>query len=125
MFEDGTLTAIYEGVGDETQSWYDFQSAIPVHNCGSSDGYQYEMTAGDFGGGDLCSTDLYVHPVDEDGGYNISCSEFSWQDNASGPTWSTEHNDGCPLDDPGDTTFYSHDSRLPWSASDPLTMWVR
>jgi hypothetical protein len=125
MFEDGTLTAIYEGVGDETLSWYDFQSAIPRHNCGSADGYRFEMTDGDFSGGDLCDTDLYVHPVDEDGGYNTSCSEFSWQDNASGPTWSAENNDGCPLDDPGDTNFYSHGSRLPWSSADPLRMWVR
>jgi len=50
---------------------------------------------------DLCNTDLYLHPLDQDGsGACDSPPEAS--SNAWGPAWSAGGNDGCPLDDPGE-----------------------
>jgi hypothetical protein len=126
MFEDGDDYAIYGGMGDDSQSYYDFQADVPHRNCGSTDGYRWAMTEGSFSGGYLCDRYLYIHPIDEDGGSNTSCSEsYYWADNSSGPTWSASNNNGCPLDDPSSSNFYSYGSRVPWSTSDPLRMWVR
>ncbi|MEC7985075.1 MAG: hypothetical protein VX278_07920, partial [Myxococcota bacterium] len=62
-----------------------------------------------------------MHPADEDGTYPVSCS----LDNESyGPTWSMSYNNGCSLDDPSASAFYSQSSYNPWTGS-PLRMWVR
>jgi hypothetical protein len=122
MFTDGSETAVYEGVDAGTRSWFDFVNAVPLHNCGTTDGYDYAMTDGDFVGD--CNTTLYIHPIDEDGGYNASCTEgYTWGDDATGPAWSASNNDGCPMDDPSGSSFINH-SLGPWSG-DPLLMYVR
>jgi len=122
MFDDGTDYAVYEGVDGGTQSYDDFQAAIPVHNCGDSDGYSYSLTSGTLTGD--CNTNLYFHAIDVDGGYNSTCSETAtYADNAYGPNWSVGNNNGCPMDDPYYSSFLN-DSLGPWSG-DPLLMYAR
>ena len=125
LFDDGTLYAVYAAVGDGTTAWHDFQDAVPLHNCGTTSGYSYAMTAGNLTGGRMCDTNLYIHPIDEDGGVNTSCSAtYVYANNGHGPTWSAYNNNGCDLDDPSGTGFYSWSTALlPWSA--PLLMYVR
>ncbi|MFT4975591.1 MAG: hypothetical protein ACI8S6_001478 [Myxococcota bacterium] len=124
LFDDGTTYAVYESVGDGTTSWHDLQDAVPLHNCGSTSGYSYAMTSGNLTGSAMCDTDLYIHPIDEDGGVNTACSAtYVYANNGFGPTWSTANNNGCDLDDPVSNGFYYWDSRLPWG--DPLWMFVR
>lgn len=49
---------------------------------------------------DLCSTDLYLNPRDQDG--SDSCGD---DDHAFGPAWSANQDGaGCPFDDPGEST---------------------
>jgi hypothetical protein len=56
-----------------------------------------ELTGGTLDvGGTLCSTDLYINPCGLDGE-----SFCTGDDNAFGPAWSQDNNEGCPLDDPG------------------------
>ena len=99
MFDDGALHAVYEGVGDGTTAWYDFQAGVPLHNCGSTDGYSYTMTAGTLAGASLCNTDLFIHPVDEDGGVNTACAAaYTWGSDAYGPAWSSFENCSPPRD---------------------------
>ncbi len=126
MFDDGSTYAVYEGVDDGSQSYYDFQAAIPHHNCASSSGYTFAMTAGNLSGGQLCSTQLMIHPYDEDGGQNSSCSSsWAWADDASGPTWSTYNNNGCPMDDPSSTNFVYNGGRVPFDTMQTLLMYAR
>ncbi|MEC7985979.1 MAG: putative metal-binding motif-containing protein [Myxococcota bacterium] len=127
LFQDGILYAVYEDVGDGTTSWYNFQANIPLSNCAVIDGYEYEMTAGTFSGSALCSTNLYIHPTDNDGGGPSYCyPNGQWAGNARGPTWSSLNNGNiCPLDDPNTNTFFYYDSRLPWSSTNALEMFVR
>ena len=127
LFETDSNYAIYEGVGDGTTAWYAFQAAIPVHNCGLTDGYQYTMSSGDISTTKLCNTNLYVNTYDYDGG---SCHS---DNNAYGPTWSVGFNNGCPLDDPQGTGMWYHSSSWggtwstghPFDGSEALRMWVR
>jgi hypothetical protein len=124
LFDDGTDYAVYDGVDGGTRSYDDFQASVPLHNCGSTSGYSYTMSAGTFSGGSLCSTNLYIHPIDEDGGVNTSCSAtYTWANNAYGPTWSVYNNNGCPLDDPSGSTFAIYGSATPWGST--LMMLVR
>ena len=51
---------------------------------------------------DLCSTDLYFSPKDQDG--SNSCSGNNATSHAYGPTWSGDSGSGCPMDDPGSST---------------------
>ena len=84
------------------------------------------MTAGNLSGGNLCSTNLYIHPTDNDGGGPTYCyPDGIYSDNAYGPTWSAYNNGACPLVDPIGTSFYSRFTALPWSDSDPLHFYVR
>lgn len=46
---------------------------------------------------DLCSTDLYLNPKDQDG--TGSCGD---DDHTFGPGWSADDEQGCPMDDPGE-----------------------
>lgn len=126
MFTDGILFAVYENVGNGNTSWYSFQLNVPLFTCAATSPYIYPMTAGNFGG-NLCSTNLYINAIDHDGGGPTSCNQNSiWADNSYGPTWSTLNNGTlCPLDDPGTNTFWYHDSRLPWSQTEDLMMFVR
>ncbi len=115
MFTDSTMHAVYEGVDSGSQSFYDWQLSIPRYNCGSTDGYSWPMTDGDFASSDLCETDLYMHPIDEDGGVNGICdAAFVNAGNATGPTWSSGNNNGCPLDDPNGTGWINDGSLTAW-----------
>ena len=84
------------------------------------------MTQGNLGGGQLCTTSLYMHPIDRDG-YSNCNPNAQWAGNATGPTWSSFNNGSCPLDDPGGTTYIygTPNSRLPWSDVTPLYMYIR
>ena len=126
MFQDGTLFAVYDGVGAGTTSWYDFQLTVPVWTCAGAEGHEYTMTAGNFSG-NLCSTNLYINPMDNDGSGPTYCVPVrQYANNAYGPTWSTLNNGSiCPLDDPSSNTFWNHDSRLPWAVNADLEMYVR
>jgi len=126
MFHDNILFAVYEGVGDGNTSWFDFQSTVPLWTCAGNTPHVYTMTDGNFNG-NLCSTNLYLNAIDNDGGGSNYCYPYGqYSDNSYGPTWSTLNNGSyCPLDDPGTNTFWYHDSRLPWSKSNDLLMFVR
>jgi large repetitive protein len=126
MFTDGIYFAVYEAVSTGGMSWIDFSLSVGYYTCGSS--VYWPMTMGNLNGQYLCDTNLYIHPIDEDGGANSSCNvNGQWTDNASGPAWSTYNNNGCPLDDPSGSTFISlaSGSRLPWSTAQPLQFYVR
>ena len=43
MFDDGTDYAVYDSVDGGTQSYYDFQAAVPLHNCGTTSGYSLSL----------------------------------------------------------------------------------
>ena len=130
MFDTDDLYAVYSGVGDDSESYYDFQSVIPLNNAGVGTSYEWEMTAGDLStsaSADLCSTKLYIHPCDYDGG--SSCGSDT---GGRGPTWSHSNNNACDLDDsyyyafisPDQSTGYSYDT-IVWGASEPIRMWVK
>ncbi len=58
------------------------------------------LVAGDLGPG-LCDTALYLSPADLDG---VDCDvPEPHRSDAWGPAWSVGGNDGCPLDDVGET----------------------
>ena len=124
MFTDGTMHAVYEGVDSGSQSFYAWQASIPRYNCGSTDGYVWPMTDGDFASSDLCDTNLYMHPIDEDGGVNGICDPtFVNAGNATGPTWSSGNNNGCPLDDPNGTGWNNDGSLTAWGTT--LNLYAR
>ena len=126
-FETDAQYAVYAGVGDGTTDYLTFQSAIPLNNDGGSAGYEWSMTEGDLAGANLCSTALYIHPKDLEGGSSTG------DPGGVGPTWSHANNTGCPLDDSYFHTFTAGDqspgvfdySALAWGADDTLRMWAR
>ncbi len=123
MFEDGVNDAVYEEVGDGSESYWDFQSRIPEPDCTRTSGLTWPMTAGNLAGGQLCDTNLYIHPHDQDGGGLCTLARVN-SNYALGPTWSANNNNGCPLDDPSGTSFANHAPSLAvWRA--PLRMWAR
>jgi hypothetical protein len=126
MFTDTFLFATYENVSNGSSSWYEFQANIPLWTCVSTSNYEYPMTDGNFAG-NLCSTNLYINPSDHDGGGPTYCYPYGqWASNGYGPTWSSLNNGTvCPLDDPDNNTFWNHDTRLPWSQTEDLLMFVR
>lgn len=126
MFTDGILYAVYENMGNGSESYLEFSDSIPHWNCAPGSGYEWGMTAGNLSGGSLCDTNLYMHPIDRDGYGN--CNPYAqWSGNASGPTWSVTNNGSCPLDDPSSTSFISVTSStlLPWSTTVPFYMYIR
>ena len=126
MFTDEILYAVYENIGDGTMTYYEFSASVPLYNCAPQSGYEWSMTQGNLGGGNLCSTNLYVHPIDRDG-YSNCNANAQWAGNGVGPTWSVYNNGGCPLDDPSGSTFIAGtpNNGLPWSNTDSLYMYVR
>lgn len=123
MFEDGLNDAVYEGVGDGSESYLDFQSRIPEPDCTRTSGLTWPMTAGNLAGGRLCDTNLYINPHDQDGG-GLCTLAREHSNYALGPTWSANNNNGCPLDDPSGTSFASHTTSVAvWRA--PMRMWAR
>ena len=83
MFTDSLLYAVYENVGNENSSWYDFQLNVPLFTCAATSPYIYPMSQGNFGGGNLCSTNLYINAIDHDGGGIFSCNQNSqWASNS-------------------------------------------
>ena len=125
MFEDGSQFAVYEGVGDGSESYLDFQSSVDLPDCTRTSGHQYEMTQGNLAGGRLCDTDLYINPHDLDGYWENTCDvSRAWNGWATGPAWSTYNNDRCPLDDASNSSFvYPAPGYVPFRT--PLRMWVR
>ncbi len=126
MFTDEILYAIYEGVSDGSMVYFEWSASIPRYNCAPQSGYEWAMTQGNLGGGQLCTTSLYMHPIDRDG-YSNCNPNAQWAGNATGPTWSSYNNGSCPLDDPAGTAFMSGtpNPRLPWSDVTPLYMYIR
>ena len=126
MFTDEIQYAVYGGVGDGTTTYFEFSASVPVYNCAPQSGYEWPMTQGNLGGGRLCTTNLYMHPIDRDG-YSNCNPNAQWANNGIGPTWSLYNNGGCPLDDPSGSTFIAGtpNNALPWSDTGPLYMYVR
>lgn len=128
-FETGEEYAVYAGVGDLRSDYHTFQAAVPLHNCGVETGYEWPMTEGNLTDPDLCSTDLYIHPIDWEGGL-LPCAD---SEIATGPAWSGQNKQlGCPLNDPYGTSFIVDPWDLnPWgdhnpaAVNVPLRMWVR
>jgi len=128
LFETDAMVAVYEDVGDGTLDYHTFQSAIPLNNFGSSDGYEWAMTSGTLSGSNLCTTALYIHPKDLEGGSSSGGDQGGY-----GPTWSHTNNSGCPLDDSYFHTFTAGDQSpdvfdhpaLAWGEDDTLRMWAR
>ncbi len=129
MFENGNMYAVYLGVGDQTNAVLDLLIETPLPNCGIGTDYEYPMAEGDLDAPNLCSTHLYIHPRDSEGGA-IPCGDA---EGAIGFAWSAQHKDGeCPLDDPMGATFHSDIwDENPWGsgasgAPDPqLRLWAR
>ena len=114
--------AAYEGVDNGSRPYWEFQNSVPLLNCGLTSGYEWSMTAGNLADGHLCNTNLYVNTADYDGGAN-PCSA---DDEAFGPCWSANNNNGCPLDEPYRSSFINDASGInPWGSSAPLRMFVR
>ena len=126
MFTDNSQYAVYENVGNGSETYYEFSASIPVYNCAPQSGYEWPMTQGNFGGAQLCTTSLYMHAIDRDG-YSNCNPNAQWAGNSLGPTWSVYNNGGCPLDDPISSSFISAtpNSWLPWSDTNPLYMYIR
>ncbi|MEE2752160.1 MAG: MopE-related protein [Myxococcota bacterium] len=126
LFEDGTLHAVYEGVGSGAETFYGFISGLDSAICGSTTSFKYNMSAGTFTGANLCETTLFFNTIDEDGDYNTTCDpNGTYADNATGPAWSTFNNNGCPHDDASSSAFINPSSVLPWDTAAPLNMYVR
>ena len=126
MFTDEIQYAVYENIGSGSETYYEFSASIPYWNCAPESGYEWQMTQGNLGGGNLCSTNLYFHAIDRDG--NGNCNPYAqWASNSSGPTWSVYNNGGCPLDDASGTAFISAtpNTALPWNDLLPLHMYIR
>lgn len=123
LFSNGSMYAQYDAVGSGGSSWFDHQMAVPAENCGESDGYAYEMTAGNLAGAALCDTNLYINVIDLDG--DPVCANGG-DEEAHGPAWSTSRDIGCPLDDPGFSSFISNPyNQLPFGSVYPLYLLVR
>lgn len=118
----GDQEAVYAGVDFGTQSWLDFQDAVPMYNCWD-DGYNWPMEEGNLDHPALCSTDLHVNVADTEGTW-LDCGT---ENAVVGPAWSTANNDGCPLDDPSASSFLAdaESATNPWGFDAPLTLWVR
>ncbi len=126
MFEDGTLHAVYEGVGSGAETFYGFISGLDIAICGSTTTIKYSLSAGTFSGASLCETTLFFNTIDEDGDYNTICDpNGTWANNATGPVWSSFSNNGCPHDDPSSSSFINPSSVLPWDSAAALNMYVR
>ncbi len=126
LFTDSIMYAVYEGVSDGSMTYFEWSASIPRYNCAPQSGYSWTMTQGNFGGGSLCSTNLYMHPIDRDGNGNCNPSA-QYAGNATGPTWSRSNNGGCPLDDPNGSSFIqgTPNNALPWSNSLGLNIYIR
>ena len=126
MFTDEILYAVYENVSDGSMMYYEWSASIPRYNCAPQSGYEWPMTQGNLGGGQLCTTSLYMHPIDRDG-YSNCNPNAQWAGNATGPTWSLYNNGGCPLDDPSGSTYIlgTPNGGLPWSDTGALYMYIR
>lgn len=123
LFSNGAMYAQYNDVAGGGASWFDHQVAVPQDNCGAIDGYAYEMTAGNLAGSALCDTNLYINVIDLDG--DPECADGD-DEEAHGPAWSTKRDIGCPLDDPGFSSFISNPyGQLPFGVVDPLYFYVR
>ena len=60
------------------------------------------MTAGTLSVlGSLCSTNLYINPLDQDGTDNCSCA--TCDNHAFGPAWNVDGGNGCSFGSPGST----------------------
>lgn len=129
LFESGDEYAVYPGVGTGTSSYHAFQETVPLHNCGLETDYEWLMSEGTLADADLCNTNLYIHPIDWEGGL-IPCGD---SEVATGPAWSGQNKDlGCPLNDPRGTSYIEDPwDYNPWGDHDPavpnlpLRMWVR
>ncbi len=128
LFETDAEYAVYLDVAGG-QPYQAFQEGVPMHNCGVGTPHEWALTEGTFSDPDLCSTNLYVHPIDWEGGaYPCGDAEV-----ATGPAWSTRNKRlGCPLNDPAGSAFIADPWDLnPWGARGgpggnlPLRMWVR
>jgi cysteine-rich repeat protein len=104
VHEPSEVWASYDDVGDGTSDVATFMTGLPSPQCDPSSGFP--MTDGELTqiGTNLCSTDLFFHLGDHDGptgglGY---CEAFTSVNASStyGPAWNAGNNDGCPLDDP-------------------------
>lgn len=122
-FENDEMDAVYQAVDLGDQTWQVFQGQIAFYNCGSP---SFPMTSGTLQSSSLCTTDLFIHPKDQDGGGYGGCTPGiieRYGDDAFGPTWSVANNTGCPMDDPSASSFVR--PGLPWGQELPLRMWVR
>ena len=128
LFETDIEYAVYLDVSDGSP-YQVFQSTVPLHNCGVDTEYEWAMSEGTMTDPDLCDTNLYIHPIDWEGGL-IPCGD---SESATGPAWSGRNKElGCPLNDPVGTSFVQDPWDLnPWGdrnpdvLNHPLRMWVR
>lgn len=123
LFTNNVIWGQYDGVGDGTLSWHQFQNSIPSNNCGATDGYVWPMSSGTLTGPYLCDTNLYVNIIDLDGTRECGVGD---DEEGHGPGWSTVRDAACPFDDPGWSSFISNPyGQLPFGPTHPLYFWVR
>ena len=112
----GDEYAVYEDVSDGSMTFMEYLGSVPLYNCAT---HSYAMTEGNLAGSRLCSTNLYVNTYDYDG--SSGCRN---DNNATGPAWSNNNNDGCALDDPSHYSLYLNaGAGYPWSTY--LQVWAR
>lgn len=104
--------ASYHDVSPTPQTISSLLSSSPAPQCDTSSGYP--MTSGTIGSaGNLCTTDLYIHPGDYDGSGFLDttrCENYTTfgvprDESAWGFAWSQDKNSGCPFDDPAYSSF--------------------
>ena len=108
--------AAYNGANPSDDALSDFLGRVAQETCYANGVGGIPMSEGSItASGSLCSTSLYINGADHDG--IQGCGVDSAPDHAHGPHWSAGGNDGCPLDDPGESGGFGP------VASFPTTEW--
>jgi len=106
LFTNGQQYAVYKINTRPQTSFYHLQNSLHP-NCGRN---HYSMTRGTFTHNTLCNSHLYFHSYDADGVSDRCRVKPHSTDHATGPHWSMNSNEGCPLDDPSSSSFINSKS---------------
>ena len=97
VHEPSGVWAAYNDVDSGFEDFGAFSDGFGGQTC-YSHGEGFPLSVGTLTQtGQLCSTELFMHALDRDGG---TCTNTNGT-NGYGPNWSASQNDGCPFDDPG------------------------
>ncbi len=108
LHKPSDIWGAYDDVGDGVVSFSDTIAAAALPNCDPTSGYA--MTAGNLTTtGLLCTTDLFLNAGDYDG-LASRCTSLTTRgalrdESTFGPSWSIGDDQGCPFDDPADSSW--------------------